>query len=106
MANEIVGSSNVQNVSRDEAAAHLAELFAMIGNGPVAYVYAGAGGIDTEEDAAALAALIEPHVPGAKITVVHDSRLLLAAGGASSGVGKERAGGGSPGRRLGVPAGR
>ncbi|MCE3291792.1 MAG: ATPase [Arthrobacter sp.] len=86
VADEIVGSSNVQNVSRDEAAAHLAELFAMIGNGPVAYVYAGAGGIDTEEDAAALAALIEPHVPGARITVVHDSRLLLAAGGASSGV--------------------
>ena len=49
-------------------------------------VYAGAGGIDTEDDAAALAALIEPHVPGARITVVHDSRLLLAAGRASTGV--------------------
>jgi glucosamine kinase len=86
VADEIVGSSNVQNVSRDEAAVHLAELFAKIGQGPVAYVYAGAGGIDTAEDAAALAALIEPHVPGARITVVHDSRLLLAAGGASNGV--------------------
>jgi N-acetylglucosamine kinase-like BadF-type ATPase len=86
VADEVVGSSNVQNVSRDEAAAHLAELFSKIGRGPVAYVYAGAGGVDTDEDAAALAALIEPHVPGAKITVVHDSRLLLAAGGASSGV--------------------
>jgi len=86
VADESVGSSNVQNVSRDEAAAHLAELFAKIGHGPVSYVYAGAGGIDTEEDAAALAALIAPHVPGARITVVHDSRLLLAAGGASSGV--------------------
>lgn len=86
VADESVGSSNVQNVSRDEAAAHLAELFAKIGQGPVSYVYAGAGGIDTDEDAAALAALIEPHVPGARITVVHDSRLLLAAGGASSGV--------------------
>jgi glucosamine kinase len=86
VADESVGSSNVQNVSREEAAAHLAELFAKIGQGPVSYVYAGAGGIDTDEDAAALAALIEPHVPGARITVVHDSRLLLAAGGASSGV--------------------
>ena len=86
VADESVGSSNVQNVSRAEAAAHLAELFAKIGQGPVSYVYAGAGGIDTDEDAAALAALIEPHVPGARITVVHDSRLLLAAGGASSGV--------------------
>jgi glucosamine kinase len=86
VADESVGSANVQNVSRAEAAAHLAELFAKIGSGPVAHVYAGAGGIDTEEDAAALAALIEPHAPGARITVVHDSRLLLAAGGASTGV--------------------
>jgi N-acetylglucosamine kinase-like BadF-type ATPase len=86
VADESVGSSNVQNVSREEAALHLAELFARIGGGAVAQVYAGAGGIDTDEDAAALAALIAPHVPGAKITVVHDSRLLLAAGGTSTGV--------------------
>ncbi|MET1021027.1 MAG: BadF/BadG/BcrA/BcrD ATPase family protein [Arthrobacter sp.] len=86
VADESVGSSNVQNVSREEAARHLAELFARIGGGTVAQVYAGAGGIDTDADAAALAALIAPHVPGARITVVHDSRLLLAAGGASTGV--------------------
>jgi N-acetylglucosamine kinase-like BadF-type ATPase len=85
-ADESVGSSNVPNVSREEAARHLAELFALIGGGTVAQVYAGAGGIDTDADAAALAALISPHVPGARITVVHDSRLLLAAGGASTGV--------------------
>ena len=86
VADESVGSSNVQNVSREEAALHLAELFARIGGGAVAQVYAGAGGVDTDEDAAALAALIAPHVPDARITVVHDSRLLLAAGGASTGV--------------------
>lgn len=86
VADESVGSSNVQNVSPEQAALHLAELFARIGGGTVAQVYAGAGGIDTDEDAAALAALIAPHVPGARITVVHDSRLLLAAGGASTGV--------------------
>ncbi|MEC5181408.1 glucosamine kinase [Arthrobacter sp. CG_A4] len=86
VADESVGSSNVQNVSREEAARHLAELFALIGGGAVGQVYAGAGGIDTDADAAALAALIAPHVPGARITVVHDSRLLLAAGGANTGV--------------------
>lgn len=86
VADESVGSSNVQNVSRDDAARNLAELFSRIGGGAVAQVYAGAGGIDTDDDAAALAALIAPHVPGARITVVHDSRLLLAAGGASTGV--------------------
>ncbi|QCB96819.1 ATPase [Arthrobacter sp. PAMC25564] len=86
VADESVGSSNVQNVSREEAARNLEELFARIGGGAVAQVYAGAGGIDTDDDAAALAALIAPLVPGARITVVHDSRLLLAAGGASTGV--------------------
>lgn len=83
---ESTGSSNVQNVSREVAAANLAELFAMIGGGHVDRVLAGAGGIDTDADARALADLIEPHVPGAQITVIHDSRLLLAAGGASTGV--------------------
>ena len=86
VADESVGSSNVQNVSREVAALNLAELFARIGGGTVSRVYAGAGGIDTDADAEALAALIAPHVPGARITVVHDSRLLLAAGGASTGV--------------------
>lgn len=86
VADESAGSSNVQNVSREEAARNLAELFSRIGGGAVAQVYAGSGGIDTDEDAAALAGLIEPHVPGARITVVHDSRLLLAAGHASTGV--------------------
>ncbi|MBT2249807.1 ATPase [Arthrobacter sp. BHU FT2] len=86
VADESVGSSNVQNVSREEAARNLAELFSRIGAGPVARVYAGSGGIDTAEDARALASLIEPHVPGAAVTVVHDSRLLLAAGRARSGV--------------------
>lgn len=83
---ESAGSSNVQNVTREQAKANLAELFAKIGGGAVDEVYAGSGGIDTDEDAKALADLIAPHVPGARITVVHDSRLLLAAGGASTGV--------------------
>ena len=86
VADESAGSSNVQNVTRDEAARNIADLFARIGGGSVSQVYAGSGGIDTDEDAAALASLIQPHVPGARVTVVHDSRLLLAAGHASTGV--------------------
>lgn len=83
---ESVGSANVQNVSREAAAANLTALFARIGGGTVDRVYAGAGGIDTDADARALAGLIAPLVPGARITVVHDSRLLLAAGRAATGV--------------------
>ncbi|MEE2521256.1 BadF/BadG/BcrA/BcrD ATPase family protein [Pseudarthrobacter sp. J75] len=86
VANESAGSSNVQNVTREQAAANLAELFGKIGGGAVSRVFAGSGGIDTAEDAAALAALISANAPHAKVTVVHDSRLLLAAGRAATGV--------------------
>jgi glucosamine kinase len=86
VADSIAGSANVQNVSREAAHAHLAELFAEIGYGNVVQVYAGAGGIDTDADAEALKALIAPFAPKALTTIVHDSRLLLAAGCVSSGV--------------------
>lgn len=86
VADDSAGSSNVQNVTREQAARNLAELFARIGGGRADRVYAGSGGIDTDEDAAALAALIQPLAPQARVTVVHDSRLLLAAGRAGTGV--------------------
>ncbi|WP_433876954.1 N-acetylglucosamine kinase [Sinomonas atrocyanea] len=86
VADRVVGSANVQNVSRETAAANLAELFAALDAGEAASVFAGSGGIDTDADAEALAALIRPHAPRAHVTVVHDSRLLLAAGRARSGV--------------------
>ncbi|WP_430298083.1 N-acetylglucosamine kinase [Sinomonas sp. B1-1] len=86
VADREVGSANVQNVSRETAAANLAELFAALDAADAARVFAGSGGIDTDADAEALAALIRPHAPRAHVTVVHDSRLLLAAGRARSGV--------------------
>lgn len=86
VADESAGSSNVQNVTPEQAAANLAELFGKIGGGRIERVYAGAGGIDTAEDAAALAELIRINAPQARITVVHDSRLLLAAGRSTTGV--------------------
>ncbi|MDQ4501967.1 BadF/BadG/BcrA/BcrD ATPase family protein [Sinomonas sp. ASV322] len=80
------GSANVQNVTREAATANLAELFAVLDGTDAATVYVGSGGIDTDADAEALAELIRPHAPKATITVVHDSRLLLAAGHARTGV--------------------
>ncbi|MGO4384247.1 N-acetylglucosamine kinase [Specibacter sp. RAF43] len=89
-ADVTVGSANVQNVSVETARTHMGELFAHLAGrleeAGAPLVFAGAGGIDTDDDAAALRALIAPFVPGARITVVHDTRLLLAAGGASTGV--------------------
>lgn len=80
------GSANVQNVSAEQAADHLAEIFAALGAGPVERVIAGSGGIDTDDDAAALRALIAPHVPGAAVDVIHDTRLILAAGESPAGI--------------------
>jgi glucosamine kinase len=85
-AETVTGSANVQNTDRESAAAALAKAIRGVGARDVQEVYAGAGGIDTDDDAAALRALIAPLVPGAVIHVVHDSRLVLAAGRARTGI--------------------
>ena len=74
VADESAGSSNVQNVSPEDAAFNLAELFARIGGGKVAQVYAGAGGIDTHDDAAALAALKKQGLQVAKMDPAETAR--------------------------------
>lgn len=85
-AEAVAGSANVQNVSAEQAAANLAEIFTALDAGPVDRVIAGSGGIDTDDDAAALRALIAPYVPGAAVDVIHDTRLILAAGEAPAGI--------------------
>jgi N-acetylglucosamine kinase-like BadF-type ATPase len=85
-AEATVGSANVQNITPATAAAHLADLFMALGAEDVSRVVAGAGGVDTEADRKALEQLIRPLAPHADITVVHDSRLILAAGGESTGI--------------------
>ncbi|WP_349627388.1 BadF/BadG/BcrA/BcrD ATPase family protein [Arthrobacter sp. C9C5] len=80
------GSANVQNVSRDQARKSLEDVFTRLGRGPISQVVAGSGGIDTAYDAKALAELIEPFAPDAAVTVIHDTRLLLAAAGCSTGI--------------------
>ncbi|MEC5197895.1 N-acetylglucosamine kinase-like BadF-type ATPase [Arthrobacter sp. PL16] len=83
------GSANVQNVTPEDAVQSLAELFHELlpdGQADVTRVVAGSGGVDTAADADRLRALIAPHAHGAPIDVVHDTRLILAAGGARTGV--------------------
>ncbi|MCC3281107.1 MULTISPECIES: N-acetylglucosamine kinase [Arthrobacter] len=87
VAEAVSGSANVQNVSREQARHNLAEIFAALGTSGVNRVIAGSGGVDTPEDAAALRELILEHVPSAEVTVVHDTRLILAAGEAPAGIG-------------------
>lgn len=80
------GSANVQNVSVPTAERNIAEVFAALGDGRIDRVVAGAGGVDTEEDAVLLRSMIAVHAPAAEIIVVHDTRLILAAGQASVGM--------------------
>jgi N-acetylglucosamine kinase-like BadF-type ATPase len=83
------GSANVQNVTPHDAARNLAVLFHDLlpeGHGAIVLVVAGSGGVDTAADAERLRGLIAPHAPGAVIDVVHDTRLILAAGGARTGI--------------------
>lgn len=86
IAEAVSGSANVQNVSIETARANIAEVFATLGAGSIDRVVAGAGGIDTEADAQLLRSLIAVHAPSAEIMVVHDSKLILAAGQASTGI--------------------
>ncbi|BBE23480.1 hypothetical protein MN0502_23630 [Arthrobacter sp. MN05-02] len=78
------GSANVQNVTPAEAARNLEKLFrdlAPAGDaGTIGRVVAGSGGVDTAADAERLRALIAPHAPSAAVDVIHDTRLILAAG--------------------------
>lgn len=80
------GSANIQNVSMEAATKNIAQIFEALGPGLIDRVVAGAGGVDTAADAERLRAMIAVHAPGAVIQVVHDSRLILAAGGAATGM--------------------
>ncbi|WP_394247780.1 N-acetylglucosamine kinase [Arthrobacter pityocampae] len=84
------GSANVQNVTPEDAARSLGGLFhdlrAHADGSPVTRVIAGSGGVDTPADADRLRALIAAHTPHAAVEVVHDTRLILAAGGATTGI--------------------
>lgn len=80
------GSANVQNVTLEQAARRLGELLSDLGAAEANTVFVGAGGIDTDADAELLRRLIAPHAPHADVTVIHDTRLILAAGGTDTGI--------------------
>ncbi|GAB3529820.1 N-acetylglucosamine kinase [Arthrobacter monumenti] len=86
VAEATAASANVQNVSAVQAGEALARIFADLGTDGVGHIIAGAGGVDTDDDARHLASLIQPFVPGARIDAIHDTRLILAAGGATTGI--------------------
>ena len=86
VADRLAGSANTQNVSKDAAAHNLANLLRDLHADEAEEVVIGAGGVDTDGDKAALLRLVAPHVQRATVTIVHDTRLILAAAAVDTGI--------------------
>lgn len=85
-----VGSANITSVGERAASAALDELAVRLGAGNrdshgIRSVCAGAAGADTPGSRERLAAVLSRRFPGARIQVVHDTRIILAAGGLDAG---------------------
>ncbi|WP_251036840.1 N-acetylglucosamine kinase [Arthrobacter sp. ISL-28] len=85
-----VGSANITSVGEPAASAALDELAIRLGVGTreshgIHTVCAGAAGADTAGSRERLAALLSRRFPGARIQVVHDTRIILAAAGLDAG---------------------
>jgi N-acetylglucosamine kinase-like BadF-type ATPase len=84
------GSANIASVGHEAAASALDEIAGRLGAGNrtshgIHAVFAGAAGADTRDGRDRLAALLSRRFPGARIRVVHDTRIILAAGGLDAG---------------------
>jgi glucosamine kinase len=79
-------SANVASIGPAEAARQLDELLAQLGTDGVDALCAGAAGADGEASVATLVRLFSDRLPGARVAIVHDARLLLAAEGLDTGV--------------------
>jgi N-acetylglucosamine kinase-like BadF-type ATPase len=86
VAEAVAGSANIASVGRAEASRQLDGLFAQLGTTDVEAVCAGAAGADGAESIATLRRLFSDRIPGARVAIVHDARLVLAAAGLETGV--------------------
>lgn len=86
VAEALAGSANLASVGAAEAGRQLDVLLNRLGRDGVTAVCAGAAGADTAEGAGRLRELVAAKVPGARLSVVHDTALVLAAAGVDEGV--------------------
>lgn len=82
----LVGSANPASVGIREARRQLRRIFEQIGSGRVAAVCVGAAGIETSEGKERYHDLVTEQAPDARITIVHDTALILAAASKRSGI--------------------
>lgn len=87
VAEAVVGSANVSSVGVGEAGRQLDEAIRRVG-GPtgILAVCAGAAGVDTPGSEAQLRTLLAERLPCARVRVVHDSQIILAAAGVCNGI--------------------
>jgi glucosamine kinase len=86
LAETVVGSANLASVGAREATGQLSTALDRLGATDVDVVCAGAAGADSPEQRDQLAALLAGLLPAARIEVVHDAQLLLAAAGLEAGI--------------------
>jgi glucosamine kinase len=82
----LAGSANVSSVGPAEAGRQLDVILDRLGTKGIRAVCAGAAGVDTQAGEARLRDLLAERLPCARIRVVHDSQLILAAAGVVDGI--------------------
>lgn len=82
----MAGSANLSSVGITEAGRQLDSVFDGLGRDGIAAVCAGAAGVDTPEQEQRLQRLIQSKVPSARVSIVHDTHLILAAAGVEHGI--------------------
>lgn len=86
LAETVVGSANIASVGLAEATRQLGDALDRLEARDIRVVCAGAAGADSPHQRERLAGLIGGLVPGAEVTVLHDTQLLLAAAGVDTGI--------------------
>jgi N-acetylglucosamine kinase-like BadF-type ATPase len=86
VAEAVAGSANIAAVGEAEAGRQLAAVIGQLDPRGVEAVCAGAAGADGTGSIGTITRLIADLVPGARVSVVHDARLVLAAEGLDAGV--------------------
>src|SRR4051812_30345442 len=86
LADLLAGSANPSSVGEAEAGRQLDGVFAQLGSVRPAAVCAGAAGVDSVEAAERFCRLLGERAPAARVGVVHDTELVLAAAGSGTGI--------------------
>ncbi len=82
----VAGSANIASVGVEGAMRQLDVLLDELGREGLAAVCIGAAGVETPDAEERLRRLLQDRLPQARVRVVHDTRLILAAAGLDHGV--------------------